>query len=294
MIQAIINGLLIGGVYSLIAVGLTMIHGVMKIVNFAQGEFLAIGMYISYVLYQLLPEGTLPYWLLLPVAVVMFFIGSIFFKASISRVIGKESTSYILLTVGLSYLLSNGLQLIFGPNYYSLQISDELKYGTIESLSKFNLYIMDSRLIAFAFALVFVFIVNWFLNKTDIGCAMRATAENQTVAASLGINTKLCFICAFSLGTMFAGISGLLITPMFMAYPKIGTTFSTIAMSSMVLGGLGNIRGAMIGGLIIGVVESLTSIYVSSELAPVAINAVLMLVLIFRPYGIFGKGERKA
>ena len=294
MIQAIINGLLIGGVYSLIAVGLTMIHGVMKIVNFAQGEFLAIGMYISYVLYQLLPEGTLPYWLLLPVAVIMFFIGSIFFKASISRVIGKESTSYILLTVGLSYLLSNGLQLIFGPNYYSLQISDELKYGTIESLSKFNLYVMDSRLIAFAFALVFVFVVNWFLNKTDIGCAMRATAENQTVAASLGINTKLCFICAFSLGTMFAGISGLLITPMFMAYPKIGTTFSTIAMSSMVLGGLGNIRGAMIGGLIIGVVESLTSIYVSSELAPVAINAVLMLVLIFRPYGIFGKGERKA
>jgi len=153
---------------------------------------------------------------------------------------------------------------------------------------------MNSRLIAFLFALVFVIFINWFLNKTDIGCAMRATAENQTVAASLGINTKFCFICAFSLGTMFAGISGLLITPMFMAYPKIGTTFSIIAMSSMVLGGLGSIKGAMLGGLIIGIVESLTSIYVSSELSPIAINLMLMLVLIFKPFGIFGKGDRKA
>jgi len=105
---------------------------------------------------------------------------------------------------------------------------------------------------------------------------------------------QFCFICAFSLGTMFAGISGLLITPMFMAYPKIGTTFSIIAMSSMVLGGLGSIKGAMLGGLIIGIVESLTSIYVSSELSPIAINLMLMLVLIFKPFGIFGKGDRKA
>ena len=294
MIQAIINGLLTGGVYALIAVGLTMIHGVMKIVNFAQGEFLAIGMYISYVLYQLLPAGTIPYWLLLPVAVAMFFIGCIIFKTTITRVIGKDSTSYILLTVGLSYLLSNGLQLIFGPNYYSMQVSDELKYGTVELFSNLGIYIMDSRLIAFAFALVFVLIIHWFLHKTDIGCAMRATAENQTVAASLGINSKFCFIFAFALGTMFAGVSGLLISPMFMAYPKIGSTFSIIAMSSMVLGGLGNIRGAMIGGLLIGIVESLTSIYVSSELSPIAINVALMLILIFRPYGLFGKGERKA
>ena len=294
MIQAIINGLLTGGVYALIAVGLTMIHGVMKIVNFAQGEFLAIGMYISYVLYQLLPAGTIPYWLLLPVAVAMFFIGCILFKTTITRVIGKDSTSYILLTVGLSYLLSNGLQLIFGPNYYSMQVSDELKYGTIGLFSDLGVYIMDSRLIAFAFAVVFVAIIHWFLNKTDIGCAMRATAENQTVAASLGINSKFCFIFAFALGTMFAGVSGLLISPMFMAYPKIGSTFSIIAMSSMVLGGLGNIRGAMVGGLLIGIVESLTSIYVSSELSPIAINVALMLILIFRPYGLFGKGERKA
>ena len=294
MIQSIINGLLIGGVYALIAVGLTMIHGVMKIVNFAQGDFLAIGMYVSYVLYQLLPEGALPYWLLLPVAVIMFFVGTIIFQSSVKHVIGKESTSYILLTIGLSYLISNGMQLIFGPNYYSLPVSDDLKYGTLNSLASLDVYVMKSRLIAFGFALVFVIFVHWFLNKTDIGCAMRATAENQTVAASLGVNTKLCFVLAFALGTMFAGISGLLITPMFMAYPKIGTTFSTIAMSSMVLGGLGNIKGAMIGGIIIGLVESITSIYVSTELAPIMINLVLMLVLIFRPYGLFGKGARKA
>ena len=292
MVQAVVNGILVGAVYALVAVGLTMIQGVMKIVNFAQGELLAIGMYVSYVLYQFLPAGALPYWLLIPVAIIMFMIGMILFKTTISHVIGKDSSTYILLTMGLSYLLSNGLQLIFGPNYYSLQISEGLKYGTLPLGG--TLYIMNSRLIAFLFALVFVIFINWFLNKTDIGCAMRATAENQTVAASLGINTKFCFICAFSLGTMFAGISGLLITPMFMAYPKIGTTFSIIAMSSMVLGGLGSIKGAMLGGLIIGIMESLTSIYVSSELSPIAINLMLMLVLIFKPFGIFGKGDRKA
>jgi branched-chain amino acid transport system permease protein len=291
--QPIINGLLIGGVYALIAVGLSMIHGVMKIVNFAQGDFLAVGMYFSFLMYTLLPQGALPYWLLIPVAILMFIFGTLIFKTTISKVIGKGDSNYILLTLGLSYLIQNLLQLIFSPNFKSLDVSRELKNGSIK-LDNGNLILMTPRVIAFIGAFIFVIMVSYFLSKTDLGRAMRATSENSVVAEMLGIKTKVVYTIAFGLGTVFAGIAGLLLTPMFLISPQIGTTFSTIAMCAMVLGGLGNLKGAMIGGIIIGLVESLTTNYLTLDLTPVAINTVLMLVLVFKPYGLFGKSGRTA
>jgi len=291
MAQVIINGLLAGGVYALVAVGITMIHGVMKIVNFAQGDFLAIGMYLTYAMYQLLPGGSVPYLLFIPVGAAMYLIGCIIFSTSIKRVIGKGDSNYILLTIGLSYLIQNVIQLIFGPDFKSIVVPDTLRYGAIE-LSEMVFSI--PRVIAFCAAAIFVVFLNWFLSKTDIGRAMRATSENQVIAESLGIRSRETYITAFALGTVFAGIAGLLLSPMFLPYPKSGSQFSTIAMSAMVLGGLGNIKGAMVGALIIGLVESLSSTYLSVNLSQAAINIVLMLVLIFKPYGIFGKKGRAA
>ena len=293
MLQALVNGLLIGGVYALIAIGLSMIHGVMKIVNFAQGDFLTVGMYFSFIFYTVLPKGSLPYWLLVPVAIVMFIFGVIVFRTGIIRVIGKGDSNYIILTFGLSYLIQNLLQLIFSPNFRSLSIPNTLKYGAITFFDE-NLILGSPRLIAFFGALVFVILITYFLNSTDLGRAMRATAENTTVAKTLGINVKLVFTIAFSLGTVFAGIAGLLMTPMFLIFPQAGTTFSTIAMCAMVMGGLGNLKGAMIGGLILGLIESLSNHYLTMDIAPVVINTVLILVLVFRPYGIFGQGGRRA
>lgn len=291
MLQVIINGLLIGGVYALVAVGITMIHGVMKIVNFAQGDFLAMGLYFTYAMYALLPQGSLPYWLLIPVGAAMYLAGCIFFSTTIKKVIGKGDSNYILVTIGLSYIIQNCIQLIFGPDFKSVAVSDELRNGAVViggvSLS-------TARIIAFAAAAAFTVFVNWFLGSTDIGRAMRATSENRVVAESLGIKTSMVFITAFALGTVFAGVSGLLISPIFLLSPKVGSTFSNIAMSAMVLGGLGSIKGALIGGLIIGLVESLSSSYAGVLLSQVAINSVLMLVLIFRPYGLFGKKGRAA
>lgn len=293
MLQTLVNGLLIGGVYALIAVGLSMIHGVMKIVNFAQGDFLTIGMYFSFILYTYMPKGSLPYWLLVPVAILMFIFGAIIFRTAIIRVIGKGDSNYILLTLGLSYLIQNLLQLIFGPNFRSLDIPRDLKYSAFSFFDD-ALILSSPRLIAFVGALIFVTLVTYFLSRTDLGRAMRATAESTVVAQTLGINVTLVFTIAFGLGTVFAGVAGLLMTPMFLISPQVGTTFSTIAMCAMVLGGLGNLKGAMIGGIILGLVESLSSNYLTMDIAPVIINTVLMLVLIFRPYGIFGKGARKA
>lgn len=291
MVQVFFNGLMIGGVYSLIAVGLTMIHGVMKIVNFAQGDFLMLGMYATLVCYKLQTQGAAPYILIFPVALIMFAFGMVIFRLTVYKVIGKGDNNYILLTLGLSYLLQNTAQLLFGPEYRSLPVSNELKFATVTLGGNF---LSVPRLIAFFAALLLVALMNFFLNYTDLGRAMRSTAENRIVAAGLGVNTNRIYVLAFGFGTVFAGISGLLLTPIFFAYPLAGAPFSTIAMTVVVLGGLGNIKGALVGGLIIGLVESFTSGIFNLEIAKIAIDLVLLSVLMFKPYGLFGGGARQA
>jgi len=291
LFQVIVNGLLMGGVFALIAVGLTMIHGVMKIVNFAQGDFLVVGMFLTYVFYTLLPAHSLPYWLILPVAAGMYLLGCIIFQTSIRKVLGQGDSNYILLTIGLSFMLQNLLQLIFSANFRSLPVSPQLRMGSWELLGAM---FPISRVVAFFAAVIFVIFVNWFLTRTDIGRAMRATSENRVVAESLGIRGGMVYTIAFAIGTMFAGISGLLLSPVQLIFPTAGEPFGLVAMSAMVLGGLGNIKGAFLGGIIIGLVESFTSTYISIALAPVAVNLVLILVLIFKPYGILGKKRRTA
>jgi branched-chain amino acid transport system permease protein len=289
LIQVIVNGILMGGVFALVAVGLTMIHGVMKVVNFAQGDFLVVGMFITYVLYALMPEQSLPYWLIMPVASGMYLFGCIIFQSTIKKVLGQGDSNYILLTIGISFMIQNLLQLIFGANFRSLPVSDRLRMGSWEFV---GILFPVSRTIAFFAVMVFVFFVNWFLTRTDVGRAMRATAENSVVAESLGIRGGMVYTMAFAIGTMFAGLSGLLLSPVQLIFPAAGLPFGLVAMSAMVLGGLGNIKGAFIGGLIIGLVESLTSSYINIAMAPVMVNFVLILVLIFKPYGILGKKRR--
>ena len=289
LIQVIVNGLLMGGVFALVAVGITMIQGVMKVVNFAQGDFLVVGMFITYVLYALMPEQSLPYWLIMPVASGMYLFGCIIFQSTIKKVLGQGDSNYILLTIGISFMIQNLLQLIFGANFRSLPVSDQLRMGSWEFA---GILFPRSRTIAFFAVIVFVFFVNWFLTRTDLGRAMRATADNKVVAESLGIRGGMVYTMAFAIGTMFAGLSGLLLSPVQLIFPAAGLPFGLVAMSAMVLGGLGNIKGAFIGGLIIGLVESFTASYVNIAMAPIMVNFVLILVLIFKPYGILGKRRR--
>ncbi|MCL2318592.1 MAG: branched-chain amino acid ABC transporter permease, partial [Treponema sp.] len=263
----------------------------MKIVNFAQGDFLVVGMFLTYVFYHFLPENSMPYWLILAVASGMYIFGCIIFQLTIKKVIGQGDSNYILLTIGISFMIQNLLQLIFGANFRSLPVSDKLRMGAWDFAGTM---FPISRVIAFFSAVVFVIFVNWFLTKTDIGRAMRATSENRVVAESLGIRSGIVYITAFAIGTMFAGVSGLFLSPVQMIFPAAGIPFGTVAMSAMVLGGLGNIKGAFIGGLIIGLVESFTSSYINIALTPVTENLVLILVLIFKPYGILGRKRRTA
>ena len=291
LVQVIVNGILMGGVFALVAVGLTMIHGVMKVVNFAQGDFLVVGMFLTYVFYAFMPDQSLPYWLIMPVGSAMYLFGCIVFQSTIRKVLGQGDSNYILLTIGISFMIQNLLQLIFGANFRSLPVSEQLRMGSWEFL---GILFPVSRTIAFFAVIVFVVFVNWFLTKTDLGRAMRATAENKVVAESLGIRGGMVYTMAFAIGTMFAGLSGMLLSPVQLIFPAAGLPFGLVAMSAMVLGGLGNIKGAFIGGLIIGLVESFTSSYINIAMAPVMVNLVLILVLIFKPYGILGKKRRSS
>jgi len=286
-VQSMINGLLSGGVYALVAVGITIVFGVMKMVNFAMGEFLMLGMYatwISYGLFNFSTYANAPF-----VILVMAVVGYLSYLLVIRPVLKKGGTAFILVTVGLSYFLQNLIELVIGPNFQT--VPSAIKNSSI-AVGGFTIAI--PRLIALAVALVLVVFVNVLLNKTLLGKAMRATAEKSEVAQMLGININNTYAFAFVLGVVMAGMAGLLITPLYYVYPQAGKIYSTTALMAVVLGGMGNIKGAFIGGIAIGLIEAIVGTLIAPDLGPAGIFVLFLAVLYFKPQGLFGKGERVA
>ena len=287
ILQSLVNGVMMGGVYALISVGLTIIFGVMKVVNFAQGEYLVIGMYVTLVLSQL--TGLEPYYLLGPVIIIAYVIGHLSFRTVVRPLLGQSGSNFIIATMGLSFVFQSVLQLIFTSNYLSVESSYKAASIQLGSIS-----LSTPKVFAFLAMFVFVCLVNYFLKRTDLGRSMRATSENTMVAQSLGINTTRIYGFSFALGTTFAAITGLFLTPIYLVYPTVGTTFKSIAMVVIVMGGLGNIGGAVASGLLCGIVEALVATFVSNDLSPAAAYLLLILILMFKPQGLFGKGARTA
>ncbi|MDO4322512.1 MAG: branched-chain amino acid ABC transporter permease [Lachnospiraceae bacterium] len=287
IIQAIINGILNGGVYAVVAVGLTIVYGVMKMINFANGEFLMLGMYFTYLLYGL--TGWNCYALIPLVVIAMSVFGFVVYKLVIERIIGRDSTTYIMVTVGLSYFLINLSQIIFSATPVS--VPSDIKTSSVT----FGSYSASlPRLIAFLAACLLIFITWLFMQKTYMGRAMRATSEKPEVAQILGINTKVAFTVAFVLSVILAGVAGLLLTPIYTIYPSVGSVLKTTGLMIVVLGGMGSIPGALLGGVIVGVVEALVGTLISANLGPAGIFAVFLIILYVRPQGIFGKKGRVA
>jgi len=284
--QALINGLLSGGVYALVAVGLTIVFGVMKIVNFAMGEYLMLGMYATFIGFQV--TGLNAYLLIPFVIVVMAVIGILSFKLTIKPLLAKASeTAYILVTVGLSFFLLNLVELIFGPNF--LTVPSSIKSASI-ALGGFT--IGYPRLIALLAAFILVIIVNLMLNRTLLGRAMRATSEKPEVAQMVGINTEKTYMTAFTLGIIIAGVAGVLLTALYYVNPHVGGIYNVSTFVAVVLGGMGNIKGAFIGGLLIGLVEALVGTLIAPDLGPAGIFIMFIIIVYFKPQGLFGKKER--
>src|SRR6202045_1267623 len=283
--QAVVNGLLIGGIYALVSIGVSLIFGVVKIVNFAQGEFVMIGMYISYFLATWLGIDPL---LTLPVSMpALFVIGALLQHFLIRRVLGLGDMPQIFLTFALSLLLLNLALLLFTANYRTVQTP-----YTDATLHIGAIYIPVAKLIAFVLAMVLSAALWVFLHTTDLGKAMRAAAQNRDVAMLMGINPDRVFCVAVGVALALAGAAGSLLVPFYPAYPLGGQIFVLMAFVAVVLGTLGNITGALIASLMMGVAESLGVQFVGADSGLIVVFVMLLLTLAFRPSGLFGGWTR--
>lgn len=280
-LQVAINGLLTGGVFAIIAIGLTLIFGVLEIVNFAHGEFVMLGMYASYFLYTLL--GIDPYLSILIVMPVFFFLGMLIQKSLIERVMKARFHIQILLTLGLMLFLQNFAQFAWSSDFRSVK----LPYSS----SVFHLggfIISFPRLMACFLALGIAGALYIFLKKTDLGLAIKACAVEKDGAALVGINVGRIYLLAFGIGIACAGAAGSILLPFFYVSPSVGSVFVLTAFVIVVLGGMGNFVGALLGGFIIGAAEAIGEIFLPGALKQVVSFVIFILILFFRPMGLLG------
>ena len=285
VVQAVINGLLIGGIYALVSIGVTLIFGVVKIVNFAQGEFVMIGMYISYFLSTYF--GIDPLLSLAISMPILFVIGVGLQHFLIRRVLALGDMPQIFLTFALSLLLMNVALLLFTANYRTLHTS----YSDL-ALHFAGLYVPVAKLVAFILAMVLSGILWVFLHSTDMGKAMRAAAQKPEVAMLMGINPDRVFCVATGVSLALAGAAGSLLMPFYPASPTAGQVFVLMAFVAVVLGTLGNIKGALIASLMMGIAESLGIQFVGADSGLIVVFAMLLLTLAFRPNGLAGGSAR--
>ena len=281
-IQLVISGLLIGGIYALISIGLTLIFGVMRIVNFAHGEFLMLAMFMTFWMVEL--TGMSPYMALPFVAVAMFVFGTIVYVLVIRKTLSSPMVVQIFATVGLGMLMSNSALVAWTADYRMLQSaagSSVIHIGGIQ--------IGVASLVAFSVAIVVALALFAFIAFTYTGKAIRATVQDRAAAQLMGVNIDRVFMLTFALGSLLVGIAGALLAPIFPVYPTVGISFGTVSFVVVVLGGMGSMTGALLGGLIIGLVETLSGFFIDTGLKQAVYFAVFILVLIFRPNGLFGQ-----
>lgn len=283
-LQLAINGLLLGGAYAIISIGLTLIFGVIRVVNFAHGEFLMVAMYASYLLAAHL--GLHPYVSIVPVAILLFGLGALMQRVIIQPLLEADGHIQIFATVGVSTALMNLALLVFGADVFATHT--EIGTGTI---FVGPLAIGIGPLITLIVALVLVASMHIFLTRTYLGRAFRAVAQHRYAASLMGVNVPVIYILAFAIGSAFVGIAGALLTPQYPAFPTIGTYFVLTAFVIVVLGGMGSLTGALLGSLMIGLVDSLAGYYISPDLKEVVYFAIFILILVFRPTGLFGLGR---
>jgi branched-chain amino acid transport system permease protein len=280
--QAFISGLLNGAVYGLVSVGLTMIFGVVKIVNFAHGEFLMVGMYLSYALWALL--GIDPLWSVPIVMVALFFFGVGIQKFFLRRVLNAPDLAQIFLTVGLSVLMINLALFLLRADFRSVKVP-----YVDWTFSLAGAIVSVPRLIACLGAIIFSLLLAIFLVKTDVGKAMRAVAQDREVSMLVGINPERMYNFAVGISAALAGAAGGLTISFYFVFPSVGVNFVLIAFVIVILGTLGSIKGAFLTSLIVGVAESIGVLFVGADLGLAVVFVILLFTLAFRPGGLLGK-----
>lgn len=282
ILQLIINGILLGGMYALISIGLTLIFGVLEIVNFAHGEFLMLAMYASYFLFQF--YGIDPYLSLLIILPLFFLIGVAVQRATIQPILNAPPLNQIFMTVGLSMVLQNAALFFWTADYRIVKTS----YSAL-TLKTEGLMISFPRLVAFLLAMGLIVALLIFLKKTYTGKAIRALAQERKAAMLMGINVYRTYQIAFGIGIACVGAAGAMLIPVYFVFPSVGTLFVLIAFVVVILGGYNSLTGSLVGGLIIGVVEAFSGFFISPHLKEAIYFAIFILILLFRPTGLFGR-----
>lgn len=290
LLQTIISGIFLGGLYALLAIGMTLIMGVMKIINLAHGELMMVGMYIAYALFTYFKID--PYLAVFIASPILFGLGVFLQKFLINPVMKVDSIlpeNQVILTVGIGMVLANLATIFFSSDYRSTPVTYATKAWYISDFWKaapLELSISLPWSVSFFFAILITAILWFFLTKTDLGKSIRATAQDNDAALLMGINVMRMRVVTFGLGSALVGAAGCLFLPIYYLYPDIGGQFTLIAFVITILGGLGSTIGAILGGLILGVFESLTATYVGMGWAPVGRFIIFIAALIFIPGGI--------
>ena len=281
-LQACMNGLLTGALYAVIGMGLALIFGVMRIVNFAHGAFLMVGMYATFVLFDTFKIN--PYIGFLPAGIFLFGFGYLVYLSLVRPVRNQSHFMQILLTTGIALILTDSAQLIFHADYRQTHLE------LVNKVLRFGPFALNAAsVLSFAIAAVLIVGLTLFVTRTLTGQALRAIAQNPEVASLMGINVSRIQAFSFALGIALAGAAGGLLLPPLYLYPGVGEDYTTKAFVIVVLGGMGSIEGAAIAGLVLGVSESLTSLYWHNHWALVIDFAIFLLVLSIKPGGIFGR-----
>ncbi len=289
LVQATVGGLLIGGAYALIALGLNIIFGTMRVVNFAQGTLLMVAMFITYWLWDL--GGLHPYLSILVSVPLLFGFGYLIQKWLVGRLLvrerEREPMSVLLLTLGLSLILENVALLLFGADYRTVEIDLGMQTFKVAGI-----IISISRLIGLVAAGATCAGLFVFFRRTDLGRAVRATGQDREVARLMGIDSSRIYNVAFGLSAGIMAIAGAALLPFYYVHPAVGTAFLLKAFIVVVLGGLGSMPGAALGGLIVGVIEGIVGVYVQPAVAQIVLFALFIGILFVHPAGLFGV-ERK-
>lgn len=281
-LQFILNGLIVGSAYALIAMGLTMIFGLMDIANFAHGEFYMLGGFFAYTFAMLVG---LNFFLSVVIAILLTLVcGAFLDKVAFKKLRGKPLLSTTLATIGLSIFLQNAALLIWGPKALEIKTPfplDPVRIGP--------LVITELRLFIAAVTFSIIILAHLVLYHTKIGRAVRATFQNKESAALVGIDIERINFLTFTFGAVIAAIAGMLLSTLFLIYPTVGGFATLKAFIIVIVGGMGSFIGAIVTGLMLGVAESLGAGYISSAYKDVIGFIIVIVVLMFMPQGLFGK-----
>ncbi|MBF0303339.1 MAG: branched-chain amino acid ABC transporter permease [Desulfamplus sp.] len=287
ILEDAINGILMGSIYGLTALGLTIIFGVLKVINFAHGSLLMIGMYVAY--WTVTLTGIHPYLSLVIVIPAMYLFGYYLQDIVIKPIFKaekdvREPITVIIVTTGVWYILDNMTLLFFGPQYRS--IDDNPLKGKMVELGE--IMISVPKLWGFVTAIITAFAIYYFFKYTRMGRAIRATSLDRDAASLSGINQYKIYNIAFGMGTAVAGIAAVTLVPFYNTFPSVGVLFDIKGFIIVVLGGLGSIHGAIIGGMIIGLIESVGPQFMAATWTEAIVYGLFLLVLFVKPSGLFG------